>query len=110
MNTSDLKQILNGISLDADWVGLRAVRESTTYRIIRDDKPQANHRGETHGIMIEVLVDGQFGYYGVNSSDPETIQTAAEKAAQQAKLAAPFAVHKFAEDVRPVAKGEYYSP
>ena len=110
MNTSELKKLLNGISIDADWIGLREVRESTTYRIIRDDKPQANHRDETHGIMVEVLVDGQFGYYGVNSTNPAAIQIAAEKAAQQAKLAAPFSIHKFTEEVRPIAKGEYYSP
>ena len=110
MNTSDLKKLLDGISVNADWIGLREVRESTSYRIIRDDKPQANHRDETHGIMVEVLVDGQFGYYGVNSADPAMIQMAAEKAAEQAKLASKFAVHRFTEEVRPMAKGVYRSP
>ncbi len=110
MNTSDLKKLLDGISVHAEWIGLREVRESTTYRIIRDDKPQANHREETHGIMVEVLADGQFGYYGVNSGDPAVIQRAAEKAVDQARLASRFAVHRFTEAVRPMAKGEYRSP
>ena len=105
----ELKTKLNKIKVDADWIGLREVRELATYRVIRDGKPQANHKESTHGIMVEVLVDGQFGYYGVNNMDVSSLQSAAEKATEQAKYASKHAVCKFTEAARPTAKGEYQS-
>ncbi len=110
MTKFDLKQLLDGIRIKADWIGLREVREDTTYRVIRDDKPQANTRDETHGVMVEVLSKGQFGYYGITSPDSGKIQMAAEKALQQAELASPYSVFSFTEEVRPVARGVYRSP
>ena len=41
----------------------------------------------THGILIEVLYNGQFGYYGTNKFDSLSIQNAASSALEQAKLA-----------------------
>ncbi|MBT3251588.1 MAG: TldD/PmbA family protein [Candidatus Marinimicrobia bacterium] len=110
MENTNLKKLLDGINVQADWIGLRQVFESTTYRIIRDDKPQANQRDATHGVMIEVLVNGQFGYYGVNSFDPLRIQAAAEKAVKQAQLASKYSIHSFTDKVRPAAIGKYQSP
>ena len=60
----NLKKALSNINIKADWIGLREVKESTTFRIIRDLKPASNNISIDHGIMIEVLVNGQFGYYG----------------------------------------------
>ena len=70
----NLHTALNSIDVKADWVGLREVRESTTYRIIRDGNPQANSRSVDHGVMVEVLADGQFGYYGSPNMDFSNIQ------------------------------------
>ena len=78
MSKINLHDALSAIDIQADWVGLREVKESTTYRIIRDGNPQANSRGFDHGVMVEVLADGQFGYYGCNNLDLRNIQTAAE--------------------------------
>ena len=85
MSKLNLQNALSAIDIQADWIGLREVKESTTYRIIRDGNPQANSRGVDHGVMVEVLADGQFGYYGCNNLDHDSIQNAAEKALQQAK-------------------------
>ena len=43
MNQIDLRDILSKINIKADWIGLREVKESTTYRIIRDLKPESNN-------------------------------------------------------------------
>ncbi|NOZ07630.1 MAG: TldD/PmbA family protein [FCB group bacterium] len=110
MNKFNPKTILDNLTLAADWVGLRLVTETTTYRLVRDGKPQTNARETTRGIMVEVLADGQFAYYGTNRLDPVSIQQAAEKALEQAKLAARYAVHKFTVDARPAAVGEFISP
>ncbi len=110
MNRFNPKTVLDNLTLNADWVGLRLVTETTTYRLVRDGKPQTNAREITRGVMVEVLADGQFGYYATNRLDPAGIQQAAEQALVQARLAARYAVHKFTADARPAAVGEYLSP
>ena len=61
---TNLKDMLGAVSVPADWVGIREVYEAQSPRMIRDGAPVSNGRYSTHGIMVEVLVDGQFGYYG----------------------------------------------
>jgi len=106
----DLKNVLSKINIKADWIGLREVKESTTYRIIRDLKPESNNITIDHGVMVEVLVNGQFGYYGTHDISLDAIKNAANKACKQALNASKFSVHSFTEDVRPQTTGEYCSP
>lgn len=108
--TQQLQNLLNAIDVPADWIGLREVDERTTVRFIRDSHPQTNARTKTHGIMVEVLADGQFGYVGTNDISKNGIQKAAEKAYQQAKLAARYAIHSFTDAARPKTIGSYNSP
>ena len=106
----DLKKALDNINVKADWIGLREVKESTTYRIIRDSNPESNSTTMDHGVMVEVLVDGQFGYFAVNDISYDSIQYAADNAFTQAKNASKYSVHSFTEEVRPKSVGEYQSP
>ena len=107
----DLKAALSHIDLPlAEWIGLREVQEINTIRYVRDRQPQSNGRSQSHGVMIEVLVDGQFGYASTNHLDLKNIQLTAEKAYQQAKTAAQWAVHHFTIAQRPIAIGQYFSP
>src|SRR5210317_1341743 len=101
----DLKKLLNAIDISGDWVGLRYVKEDTTFRIVRDGNPEANSRESKQGIMVEVLVDGQFAYYGTSQMDQQGVLQAAQKANDMARAAASFGIHKFDNTVRPVAKG-----
>ncbi|MCF7808740.1 MAG: TldD/PmbA family protein [Candidatus Marinimicrobia bacterium] len=101
--------LLNSIDVAADWVGLRYVKEDTTFRLVRDGNPEANTRESKQGIMVEVLVDGQFAYYGTSRLDESGIAEAARKAYQLAKAAAAYNIHPFSDNVRPVAKGSYRS-
>jgi len=110
MNQIDLKDILSQINIKADWVGLREVKESTTYRIIRDLKPESNNISIDHGIMVEVLVNGQFGYCGTHDLSKDAVKKAAEKACLQALNASKYSIYPFTEDVRPKTIGEYHSP
>ncbi len=110
MSRLNLQDALSAIDIQADWVGLREVKESTTYRVIRDGNPQANSRGVDHGVMVEVLADGQFGYYGCNNLDHDSIQNAAEKALRQAKASAKNPLFEFTTEARPVTKGSFQSP
>ena len=106
----DLKNLLDSVNVPADWVGMREVYEAHTPRMIRDGVPVENGRYATHGIMVEVLVNGQFGYYGTPNMTKKGISDAAFKAYKQAKAASKHALFNFDEAARPVFKGEYQSP
>ena len=106
----ETKDLLGAIDVPAQWVGLREVYESHTPRMIRDGVPVANAKTSTHGIMVEVLVDGQFGYYGTPDMSTIGISSAAKKAYEQAKIASENAIFNFDDSARPAHKGEYQSP
>ena len=71
----NLKKILDSIKIKADWIGLREVKESTTYRVIRDLNPESNSTSIDHGIMVEVLVNGQFGYCAFSRTSTFHVET-----------------------------------
>ncbi|NQV49943.1 MAG: TldD/PmbA family protein [Candidatus Marinimicrobia bacterium] len=106
----DLNAILSGIDVRADWIGLRYVKENTGFRLVRDGNPEANTRESKQGLMVEVLVNGQFAYYGTSRLDRAGIQAAAEHAVKMATAASKFSLHSFGLEARPVAKGSYRSP
>ena len=106
----NLEKLLGCIDVPAQLVGLREVYESNTPRMIRDGVPVSNHFSSTHGIMVEVLVDGQFGYYGTPDMSSESISKAAEKAYYLAKQASKSSTFHFDESARPAHKGSYDSP
>ena len=110
MDTFCLKTALDNISVKADWIGLREVKESTTFRVIRDLKPESNNISIDHGVMVEVLANGQFGYCATHDMSTEAINAAAEKAFIQANQASKFSSTSFTEEVRPKSVGEYNSP
>ncbi len=104
-----LKDHLERLDVAADWVGLRWVSERTTNRIVRDGKPEINHSDLSQGVMVEVLVEGQFAYGSTRRTDAEGIRAAAEQAVELARAAAPYAIHRFLADARPAAVGDYVS-
>ena len=108
--TMNLKKALENINIKADWIGLREVKESTTYRIIRDLNPESNNTVLDHGIMVEVLVNGQFGYFATNDISYSAINQPAESAYTQALNASKYSLHSFTKSVRPKSVGNYQSP
>ena len=106
----NLQELLGAIDVPADWVGVREVYEAHTPRMIRDGVPVSNGRYSTHGLMVEVLVDGQFGYYGTPNLTSHGVSDAAMKAYRQAKIASQHSVFAFDAKARPAYKGTYNSP
>ncbi|MCF7823188.1 MAG: TldD/PmbA family protein [Candidatus Marinimicrobia bacterium] len=105
----NLNTLLSGIDVKASWVGLRYVKEDTDFRVVRDGNPEANARESKQGVMVEVLVDGQFAYYGTSKLDQAGIHNAARRAVEIAHAASRFSLHHFGTEARPVAKGKYRS-
>jgi predicted Zn-dependent protease len=110
MNNINLQEALQKINIPAEWIGLRQVKETTTYRVIRDGNPESNNIDIDQGIMVEVLVNGQFGYYGTHKLDYDSINHAAQKAYNIALNSSKHSIHSFDESVRPKAQGVYNSP
>ncbi len=107
----DLKKTLENLPFgDAEWVGLRHVREETTERHVRDGKPQANTTWKTEGVMVEVLVNGQFGYAATPRLDPEGLRVAAQAARAQALRASSHAVFRFTAAQRPKVQARFATP
>ncbi len=109
-NNLDMNHLLSSVDVPAEWVGLREVTEAHTPRMIRDGVPVTNGRFSTHGIMVEILVNGQFGYYGTPDLTAEGVAEAARKAHKQAELASRYSTYHFDESARPSHKGSYQSP
>ncbi|MCU0569371.1 MAG: TldD/PmbA family protein [Oculatellaceae cyanobacterium Prado106] len=107
---SELLKAIATIHLPADWIGLRAVKESASYRHVRDGIPQNNGKSLSQGIMVEVLVNGQIGYGATNSLQLGSIQAAAQTAYQQALAASQWAIYPMTTQVRPKVVGQYCSP
>ncbi|MEK2644335.1 TldD/PmbA family protein [Bdellovibrio sp. BCCA] len=106
----DLQRTLNSVRNDADWVNLRLVTEKTTWRMVRDEKTDRNHISFDQGIMVEVLVNGHFGFAGTTDLSEGGIKRALAKAVTMAKAASSQKVHEFSLAQRPTAKGSYKSP
>ena len=107
MNNFDLQKALNNINISADWIGLREDQETSTYRVIRDGNPESNSINLDHGVMVEVLINGQFGYYGTHKLDYDSILNAAKRACDVAKNASKYSIHSYDDSVRPKAEGTY---
>jgi predicted Zn-dependent protease len=105
----DLQRLLSQLDVRADWAGLRYVEEIRTTRWVRDGHPQTNERVSTRGIMVEVLVDGQFAYHATSRLDREGVQQATDSAVALARSAAKYSVHHFTSSARPASTGSYRS-
>ena len=88
----NLKDIISRLDINADWVGLREYKENTTYHVIRDKNPLSNGTSIDHGIMVEGLVNGQFGYCATHDISYDSINKAAESAYNQAINASKYSI------------------
>lgn len=106
----DLPQLLKSFSPHVDWVGLRLIQEDTHVRSVRNGHPEENQVSFDRGLMIEVLVDGHFGYAGTSTLTAAGLQKAFSQAQALAKSGARHKVFNFDQTVRPASKGYYRSP
>ena len=107
---SELSKAIATLNIPADWIGLRAVKETSGRRHVRDGIPQNNSKSLSQGVMVEVLAKGQIGYAATNSLQLESIQAAAHIAYRQAVAASQWAIHPLSTTVRPKVVGQYTSP
>jgi predicted Zn-dependent protease len=106
----NLSQLLQQLDINADWVGLRANRELTRKRSVRDGIPTNNGTQLSQGVMVEVLVNGQIGYAATNSFRLEDLQIAATAAQTRAIVASEWNLYQTPLSARPKVVGYYATP
>ena len=94
----------------ADWVGFRYYSEVVHERSARNGKMDSNDIFFDQGIMVEVLVDGHFGYCGTPDLSDVGLNLAFNKAYELAQIGAQHKVFNFTPAQRPKAIGHYRSP
>lgn len=106
-----LKEILNQLAdLNTEYISLRSVRTKNISMSVRNENFEGLTTSEDHGLMIEVMMNGQFAYGATNSFELTEIKECAKKAKEAAVLASQFSLAKFSLAERPVNVGEYTSP
>ncbi len=106
-----LQEILKNLSdLKADYVSLREVHTKSLSMSVRNEIFEGLNTSEDHGVMVEVMMNGQFAYGATNSFELEDIRACALKAKNAAIEASRFSLAKFSLDERPANVGEYKSP
>jgi len=106
----DLYQRLLNLHHNADWIGIREVKEKFKYCIARNGKVEQNATMIDHGLMVEVLVAGQFAYYGTADMSDRSLQTACDRAISLAHHMSLRKIFPFTPAHRPLAVGDYQSP
>jgi predicted Zn-dependent protease len=108
---TELSKAIACFNIPAEWVGIRAVKEITSTRYVRDALPQSNGKSSTTGAMVEVLVNGCLGYAATNSLDLDSLQASADKAYNQALVKREWWIYPFKSATeRPKVVGQYTSP
>jgi predicted Zn-dependent protease len=106
-----LKEILNSLSdLKVEYLSLRYVASRSLSMNVRNEVFEGLSTSEDQGLMIEVMMNGQFAYGATNSVELTEIRSCAEKAKNAAIEASRFSLSKFSLAERPVAIGVYKSP
>jgi predicted Zn-dependent protease len=106
-----LKEILHSLNdLKTDYISLREVRTRTLTMSVRNEILEGLSSSEDHGLMIEVMMNGQFAYGAINSFEPSDIRKCAEQTKASAFEASRFSLAKFSLEERPATVGEYKSP
>lgn len=106
-----LQDILKNLAdIKADYISLREVHTKKITLSVRNEVFEGMNTSEDHGLMVEVMMNGQFAYGATNSFDLKDIRECALKAKESASFAGRFSLAKFSLDERPATVGEYSSP
>lgn len=95
--------------LTVDWAGLRYSKEITDYRFVRNEKPERNTSTVDEGVMVEVLVNGHFGYAATADMSREGILKAFQTALNSTKGASGNKIFNFTPAQRPSVQGKFKS-
>jgi len=104
------KKSIKKFSGQCEWVGIREYREVTDQLSARNGKADLCESRISHGIMVEVLISGQFASAATIDLSPSGVDAAFSKALSLASQCSEMNLRSFDESARPANKGSYMSP
>ncbi len=105
-----LKAFLKKHQGDVEFLGLRYVFDKSHTSSVRNEILEAVDLKTNEGLMVEVMIDGHFGYSATSDLSDCGLKKAFELAQHQTKKAAQYKAFSFPKSVRPPAEGHYRSP
>lgn len=105
-----LKNLLESLDIDVEYIALREVESRSISLNVRNEIFEGMNTSYDHGIMVEVMVRGQFAYGATNSFEPSEVKACALRAKTLAENAVKYSLHHFSMEERPVLVGEYKIP
>ncbi len=109
MKTPNITAFFSSLPRSVEWAGVRFVSETTTHRAVRNDLPQTNHTSLDRGAMLEVYVNGHFGYSATADLSTAGLERALKQAIATTEVASKYKVFPFTLSERPAVKGKYVS-
>lgn len=107
---SKFQKHLDRWKIQVPYVGLRYYQETTQMRVVRNDRPEKNLTFEDHGVMLEVFVNGHWGYYGTSDLSEDGLNRALAGALATTQVSSTLKVFDFDPlTSRPGVSGEYQS-
>ena len=106
----NLKNLLNTLDIGVEYIALREVATRQLSLAVRNEIFEGMSTSHDHGVMVEVMVGGQFAYSATNSFEPSEVKACALHAKKLAENASKFSLSPFSMKERPIVKGEYTSP
>ncbi len=94
-------------SSQCEWVGIREYREVTDTLSARNGKAESTESKLSHGVMIEVLLRGQFAYAATIDLSNKGLEQAFEKALAMAACCGKHKLFSFTTNARPPNRGQY---
>lgn len=105
-----LKELLSSLNVKADYISLRSVYNKSVNVSVRNEVLEGVSNSVDHGLMVEVMIDGQIAYGATNSFLLSDVKHCAEKTRDSALLSKRFGLCQFDKSIRPKVVGNYLSP
>ncbi len=105
-----LKSFLKKRQGEVEFLGLRYIHENYNNTMVRNETLESADLKSNVGLMVEVMVNGHFGYSGTSDLSEAGIESAYKTAVQQTTNASKYKSFHFPISVRPSAEGTFLSP
>lgn len=89
------------------WI--HSITEKTTYRSVRNEKIEESLSVIDQGARVEVMENGVIAYAGTQDTSISGLARATERAQSLAKASGKNPLHRFTDQIRPIATGQYKS-
>lgn len=103
----NFNKLLNEFKSECDFVSIRSVNQNSRFIMARNGQPERASIASSEGVMIEVLVDGQFAYASTNKLSIESLKNCFKRAKDFAKQAAALKILPFDTSMRGTESGSY---